>query len=386
MSEVSAHPAARATATTNGDEALEFSSRRLFSKDFVFTLLHDKLGDTLAVVLTLLMAGIIFFLDAALPDTTQNGAPSTSLLLEISTSLRKILTILLGLSVYFLLPRWIAHLFSSLKRNTVITSSRRGNTHYDDFLNHAVGRIDRRIWAVLGLIFVALFWIYRACRYSGGRPVWLEAGALLMYALAYYAFFMILIKFCLVLLSTKRLFDSFNVQVNPLHPDGAGGLGAIGRMLSRYVSILAAFALLISLGRVFSYYAHQQELILGRSEVWMFLAACALLPLFLWGWLWVPHKAMVQCRDSKLVTLAEEFLRAIPDKYPSPLIDTGMIKESTDRLAELKRPYELHELLKKTYPTWPISFPQVKSLVAIMSTPVITRFLPYAIDYLLGRQ
>jgi hypothetical protein len=265
----------------------------------------------------------------------------------------------------------------------VITSSRRENTHYEDFLNDAVERIDRRVWAVFGLIFVVLFWIYRAFTYSGKRPVWLEVGALLMYALTYYAFVVTLIKFCLALLSTNRLLVSFNIQVNPLHPDGAGGLGAIGRMLSRYVSVIVAFALLVALGRVFSYYAHRQELILGRSEVLMFSVACALLPLFLWGWLWIPHKAMVQCRDSKLMTLAEEFLRAIPDKYPSPPIDTAMIKESTDRLAELKRPYEL---LKETYPTWPISFRQVKSLVAIMSAPFITTLLPYAIDYLLGRK
>ncbi len=383
MNKVIDQPAALTTTSMNEDSALDLSSGRLFSKDFVLTLLHDKLGGTLAVILTVLLAGVVFFFDVALPYTSQSVAPSTSLLLEVSTSLRKIFTILLGLSVYLLLPSWIAYLFSSLKRNMVIASPRKEEFQYEDFLHDVVERIDRRIWAICGTIFVGLFWIYRAFRYSGKRPVWLEVGALMVYALAYYAFLITLIKICLALLSTYRLFGSFNIQVNPLHPDGAGGLGAIGRMLSRYVSITVAFALLVAAGRVFSYYAHQRELYLGRSEVWMFLVACAFIPLFLWGWLWVPHKAMVQCRDSKLMGLAEEFLRAIPNKYPSRPIDTAMMKESTDRLAELKRPYEL---LKETYPTWPISFRQVKSLVAIMSTPFITTLLPYAIDYLLGRK
>lgn len=386
MSKVSDQPATPVTVSTNEDSTLALSSGQLFSKDFVFTLLHDKLGYKLTVIFNVLLAGIVFFFDTALQYKTQNVAYSISPLLEVLTALRKILTVSLGLSVYFLLPGWIANLFNSLRKNMVIANSRRENFHYEDFLNKVVREIDRKLWAVCGLIFVVLFWIYRAFSYyhdfsySGKRPVWLEVVALIVYALAYYAFLVTLIKFCLVLFSTTRLFGLFDIQVNPLHPDGAGGLGAIGRILSRFVNATVAFALLASVGRLLSY-GRYRELHLGRSEVLMLLMASTLLPLFLWGWLWIPHKAMIQYRDSKLMILAKEFLRAVPDRYTSAPIDTVTIKESTDRLAELKKSYEL---LKETYPTWPMSFRRVNSLVALASTPFITTFLPPFIDYLRG--
>jgi hypothetical protein len=387
MSKVIDQPASPATNSANENSPLELSSGQLFSKDFVFTLLHNKLGSTLTVILNVLMAGMVFFFDTALQYKTQNVAHSISPLLEVLTALRKILTISLGLSVYFLLPRWIANLFNSLRKNMVIANTRKENFHYEDLLNKAIRIIDRKLWAVCGLIFVILFWIYRAFSYyrdfsySGKRPVWLEAVALIIYALTYYAFLVTLLKFCLVLFLTTRLFGLFDIQVKPLHPDGAGGLGSIGRILSRFVRATVAFALLASAGRLLSY-GRYGELHLGRSELLMLLMASTLLPLFLWGWLWVPHKAMIQYRDSKLMILAKEFLRAVPDNYPSTPIDTVTIKENTDRLAELKKSYEL---LKETYPTWPMSFRRVKSLIALASTPFITTFLPPFIDYLRGR-
>ncbi|HEX7999373.1 MAG TPA: hypothetical protein VF528_13385 [Pyrinomonadaceae bacterium] len=363
MSNVSDQPEASITTSTNEDSALALSGGQLVSKDLVFRLLHDKLGITVTVILNVLFAGFVFIADVLREEPAQRP-------LEALTSLRKLLIISFGLLVYFLLPRWIADLFNGLKSNKVIANSCSDNYDYDDFQNDVVKRIDRRIVFVLGLIFVAVFWIYRVITYSHKRSPWLEAAALIVvYAVPYYVYLVTLIKFCLALFSTKHLFNLFAVKVNPLHLDGVGGFRPIGRMLLRYAIVLAVFVSLATAGRVLSYHDQKFVIILWRSEVYMAVAACVLFPMFLWGWLWVPHKAMIEYRDSKLRKLDEELQRAEPEK-------------EAERLPEIKKQYEL---TKESYPTWPMSFRQVRKFFGLMIVPLITTLLTLIIQHLWAR-
>lgn len=363
------------------------SSERLVTQDPVFRLLHDKIGCKWSIILIVLLLSIVYFCESALLFKSPSTASSTSASLELLTALRKILTTSLGLFVYLRLPGWIAGLFNSLKHEDVIGESRDKILRYEDFLAKVVRKVDRKVWAVCGLVFIIAFWAwrifsyYRHSAYSSKRPFWLEAAALIVYGIPYYAFIVALIKFCVILFLTTRLFSLFNIQVNPLHPDGAGGFGAIGRLLSRFVMATVAFALLASAGRFLSY-ARYGYLHMGRTEVILLLMTGTVLPLFLWAWLWVPHKAMVKFRDRKLMILAEEFRRSIRDGHLATPADSVSIKLSTDRLAELKKSYEL---LKETYPVWPMSFGRMRSLVALTSAPLITTFFPQLIDYLRGR-
>ncbi len=339
------------------------SSDQLVTKDPVFRLLHKKFGAVATTSLNVLLAGLVFLADVLRKEPADRA-------LEVSTSLRKLLLISFGLSVYFLLPRWISALFNGLKSNRVIANSRSDGCDYYDFQNDAIRRIDSGIISVLALTFVVVFWIYRLLTYSHKRPLWLEATTLIVvYGVPYYAYLVTLIKFCLALFSTKRLFDLFDIKVNPLHLDGVGGFRPIGRILLRYAIVLTVFVSLATAGRVLSYRGNEFEFIPWRSEVYMAVAACMLFPLFIWGWLWVPHKAMIGYRDGKLGKLDQQLQRADPEN-------------EAERLSELKKHYEL---TKESYPTWPMSFRQVRKFFGLMTVPFITTLLTLVIQYLWTR-
>ena len=386
MHKVNNDPSTPVEIVATGGKVQMLQTERLFSNDPLFTFLHGKFGDALTVTINVLLAGIVFFGGAALNEGFFNKTyddsmdSSTALLLDVSTSLRKILLILLGLSAYFLFPRWVASLFNDLERNRVIGTSRTGEATYQHFLSRMVKTIDRKVWSAFGIATVIAFWLYRIIPFDGDeRPLWLEVAALIVYALVFYTFLPTLIKLCIVLFYTNRLFSLFHIKVNPLHPDTAGGLGPVRRMLTRFVIIFVAFGLLAATGMVSAYYRGTS--VFSRAETAMLIVGYISFPLLLWGWLLAPHKAMTEARDRKLLGLAEEFLRAIPDKDVAFTVETPLIKESTERLSEIKKQYEL---VRETHPTWPIRFRQVNKLIALASTPLITTLLPVVIQYLTG--
>lgn len=359
MSNISNHPEAAETTATNQERQLPLSSDQFVTQDPIFRLLHEKLGAPLTVILNILFAGLVFLADVLREAPAERP-------FEVLASVRKLLIISFGLSVYFLLPRWIADLFNGLRSNRVIGKSR-GNYNSDDFQNETVKRIDKRICSALGLTFVVVFWIHRILTYSHKRSLWLEVVALVfVYALPYYAYLVSIVKFCLALFSTKRLLDMFDVKVSPLHVDGVGGFRPMGRMLLRYAVVLAIFVSLATVGRVLSYHDHSLHVTLNRSEVYMAVAAFALFPMFLWGWLWVPHKAMIEYRDGKLGKLAEELQKVDGDK-------------EAELLAGRKEKYKV---AKESYPTWPMSFHQVRNFLGLTMTPLIATITTVVVQYL----
>jgi hypothetical protein len=134
--------------------------------------------------------------------------------------------------------------------------------------------------------------------------------------------------------------------------------------------IFVAFGLIVAMGIVSSFIRNGS--VFGRTETWLLLVGYTSFPLLVWGWLWTPHQAMREARDRKLLVIADEFLKASANP-PT--------KETTERLSGLKQQYEL---LRESYPTWPIRFGQVNRLVALASTPLITTALPTIVKVLTG--
>jgi hypothetical protein len=175
------------------------SNHQLVAKDPLFRLFHKNLGAAVTIILNVLLAALVFLADILRKEPSDRP-------LELLTSLRKLLLIPFGLSIYFLLPRWITALFNGLKINRVISKSRSADYDYDDFQKDAIRRIGGRMVSVSAFAFVVGFWIYRLLTYSHKRPLWLEVATLIVvYGLPYYAYLVTIIKFCLALFSTKRL-------------------------------------------------------------------------------------------------------------------------------------------------------------------------------------
>jgi hypothetical protein len=99
-----------------------------------------------------------------------------------------------------------------------------------------------------------------------------------------------------------------------------------------------------------------------------------LTPSLLIGWLVFPHRVMVRARDETLQPLADEFQQALMQSLSSVTHDTRTVVATTRRLAALKQHYDL---VRETFPTWPLEINTVSRLVV---TAILPAFLPLVIS------
>lgn len=363
----------------NEDTPLE---RKLYQHDPLLVLFRDKfhmnnswmiVGITVltAIVLLILptLAGPDFDLRSRSWDYTLRPLFQTAVLFPLIFLL------------YLILPKSIADLFNTLKANETIGEYRRNQGDsgaYKGLLQKLVSLADSGWWIGGVLLFIILYWVYRLVVIDPGlppsklEPLWLRVAILLVYSCIIYASFMSIIRSLAALLFTKKVFDTFTIQINPLHPDGSGGLGTVGQllMISTGVMITMGIAILVMnasflLGSTPAF-SQFEGIILATIYV-------ALVPAILVGWLWIPHKVMVEARDAILHEVAAQFQLTIQEMVSSPHNDIKSITTNTRRLSRLKARYEL---LKETFPLWPIEVVQIRRLVVLAILPAIGAILP----------
>jgi hypothetical protein len=183
-----------------------------------------------------------------------------------------------------------------------------------------------------------------------------------------YIEFLSLVRLLLALVFTNWLFYTFTILIKPLHPDGSGGLDALERLL--WISILTMFwdalflgTVIISIGK--SLFSPVEMVPLAAIYV-------ALTPSLLIGWLLFPHRVMVSAREEALQPLADEFQQTFMQSLSSTPRDTRAVVVGTRRLAALKQQYDL---VRDTFPTWPVEISAVSRLVVTVILPLILPLL-----------
>ena len=370
------------------------SAQQLYKHDPLLVLLRDRLrlsNGWIIVGAALLAGGDLFGLAALAGE--RFGLRDVLMGDELRALLQALVVVPIGFALYLWLPNTIADLFNTLKANGAIVErrpNRPGPRSYEDFLKKLIAWADSRWWVVGALMFVALYWLYRLlvtypAEFSKLSPAWRQpwlrvATLLFAHSPNLYAAFFIVVRLLVVLVFTNRLFVLFYIRVNPLHPDGCAGLGILGRMLTASVLIVTALGA-ASVGMNISLrsagihpLSRLESVILGASYV-------VLTPLLLIGWLASPHRAMKEARDATLQPLADEFQRAIAQAVPSAQDDAAAIKADTDRLSEIKRRYEL---LRDSFPIWPIRIQLLRSLVATAVLPLISSLIPLVSNAIVG--
>lgn len=296
------------------------------------------------------------------------------------------------LAVYLWVPNAIARLFNTLKDNGTIGERRLGEhgpESYEDFLNQLVAWTDNRLNVVVALMVVIAYLLDRflvafpatlSTPLLAGRPHWVVFVILLAFSPTAYAGVLSLLRLLVALIFTNRLFRLFHIRVNPLHPDGSGGLGTIGQMLT--VSVLIATALGLTATFIgILYLLVGLDLLSNYEPVSAGVLYLVFTPLALIGWLWSPHQAMINVRNAKLQPLADEFLQTVEQSTALSRDEIVAIKSTTDKLAELKRRYEL---LKAVFPVWPIDIGLLSRLVAVASIPLISGLISSLVNLVVG--
>jgi hypothetical protein len=255
-----------------------------------------------------------------------------------------------------------------------------GDTDYPILISQMVTNVNKRWWGAFALLLVALYWYYRlgmhiendfTLNISITYRLWVRLAYLLFYSPLIYGALLSIARFLVGLLYSQRLFRQFKLQVNPLNPDGAGGLSQVGMML--VFSVLVAILLGATSAGMMIFNIALGQNPLTRSETIAFgVLYLVFTPLLFAVWLWAPHQALLDARKEFLLPLAEEYLNTATQTIPAPDDTAEGIKVKTERLVEIKRQYEL---VRDTFPTWPLPDLTLKRLVTASSLPAISPLL-----------
>ncbi|GCF09237.1 hypothetical protein [Dictyobacter arantiisoli] len=274
--------------------------------------------------------------------------------------------------IYTLIPNAIVKLFNTLATNGVIGHARKdrpGGETYAAFKQQLVYWIDNSWWTVAITIVVVLYILTRLFlrelpAQNNPIPYPLRAIVIIAYAPLMFATGMSVIRLVIVLIFTNRLFYFFTLQIQPIHPDGSGGLGILESLLWLCVGMMLwVVTLLIAMILV--------QKLSGLSYAEMFLLGAiyiALIPTLLIGWLIFPHRMMVQARNEALQPLMVEYQHALIQSLSSGTQDTQSIAAETLHLETLKKRYDL---VYNLFPVWPLDTNTLSRAGATVIIPII---------------
>lgn len=374
----------------------ESLARKFYSHDLFLQFLRDRYRISSGWYATL-VAVLALFVLVILPAAF--GAPLNAQSTLVSL-IQGILIMPLGAVLYLQMPDILSSLFTSLWEKGIIGEFRsnageeaRLQGSYAQFLEELTATASQRRWLAVSLASVAGYWYYRLFTGVPGdttnlvpadQRIWLRLALLIVYSPVLFGATSSLAHLMIGLNYTQRLFRQFKMQVNPMNPDGAGGLGGLGRLLISSVLIATALGAAAA-GMIIANQSSGFNQLM-RVEV-IALGAIYLLytPVLFSVWLWAPHQALLEAREDALKPLADEYLRASNEVRPGIEESAEDIKAKTDRLVEIKRQYEL---IRDTFPTWPLPDRTIKNLVATSSlpalSPLLTGLLGSLIDLLLN--
>ncbi len=293
--------------------------------------------------------------------------------------------------IYISLPASILQLFEALKARGVIGEAREegsGRATYEDVLERLVDWQSCRWWTVSALLLVVGYLLYRFgiidVQVANNDPLWLRLPVAAIYSMTVYAVFLSVVRLLVGWVILNQTFSTFHIHLALWHPDGSAGLGILDEMLvkSTWLMLLMGMAIV----------AVHSSLLSGKPTIFSLTQALGLglvyvglIPILIFGWLWLSHKAFVEARDAALRPLGRRLQRELQVILGSPLDEGEKLKAKLDCLDEMKR---LYELTKEAYPLWPATVVQIRRfLIVIVSLstaiPVIT-FLVTIINSILA--
>lgn len=344
--------------------------------DPLFRWLDEKLGFAPSA-LALFMASVTF---AALAvELYLVGTPLSQLVPIVS--FQALVIFPLAIILYFAVPVFLARPFSGLEKNNSISDpfDAEGDA-YEPFRRQMVKSMNHVAWRILALLVIAYYWYYRLFLNVPSDPsrllpdefrVWMRIVLLVLYSPLIYMGMVTIARLVLGLHRIGVFFNSFKIKINPMDPDGSGGLGFVGAML--ITSALIATALGAgAAGLVYVNIAAGNHP-LGRIEIIILgLLYLILTPLLFYSLMWSPHRAMLRAREDALKPLANEYERAFSQERQHRKIKADALKSKTDHLVEIKRQYEL---IHDSFPLWPLRVGSLRSLLATSVLPAVSTLL-----------
>jgi hypothetical protein len=164
-----------------------------------------------------------------------------------------------------------------------------------------------------------------------------------------------------------RILRTLPVTIQPLHPDGCGGLWIVGRMFSLTLNAAAGLGI-IAVGLVLLW-DETTVSIVRRPEPYLLAGLyVGLLPLAFLNLLWRPHQLMANRRTELLRPLAKALLRAFSNPESYSIDDVRQVNARTECLSEIVRQ---HSILDALCPVWPLHVRRLRAVALTAVLPLI---------------
>ena len=316
-----------------------------------------------AAIYLFLVGGILGYL------RTQSGIVGT--LDDRATLLTSFIVQPVIVGYYLWLPSKTWEMFKTLDETKVIPADS-GSGQYSSFVSVTASKSNNRLISVIlvGVGIGVTIWIYFIIQQFGTDwaahlrwPVLLfdiPAAFLTMYAVAYTVWRILVIQWGL-----DKLYGNFEINVQPLHQDGAGGLAAVGNLVGSYLYCIVVVALFAIAMGITSYIEQ------GFLPLYIILIFISL-PIFTCVVFFLPlrssHRAMRNSRNEVLENLSNKFEAIKVGLYSDEELPS---KEELNKVGVL---IDSYSQVQRIYPTWPINTFVLRSFGATLlgsSLPLI---------------
>jgi hypothetical protein len=263
---------------------------------------------------------------------------------------------------FFWLPQGIFGAINGLRKNKVLVISYHKGPKDRDTLTEFVNRFARSyshpIWLVVSffvlVVFMGFIYVPNQAQYAEWTTtdLFVFVSAQLAHAVTVYILFLVVVRASVAVVWFNLLFKRFEVDVNYLHPDRAGGIFPFGRLLVKAGYLIGIYGFTVL---VWSFDAEYSRGVLS------FTIPPEVIPMIIIYFLFAPTLFFVSLNSAHLAMKKErdKFILNISKQYENRMQCLDLALEKSD-LIEAKSNTEVLEQLKKMYnialdyPAWPL--------------------------------
>lgn len=346
-------------------------AQQLYRRDPLYRVLNDRLhlGPTkiaLSIAILTCTALSIELLLAKMPLSD----------LVLMVSFQAFVIFPLAVVLYYAVPDFLAKPFMVLEKNGSVGAKIDDRVEsYGTFREKMISAVNNFVWFGLALLMIVYYWYYRLFTVvpsdpSQSLPVeirdWMRIALLVLYSPLLYMGVVTLGRILIGLIFIGRFFQSFKLRINPMSPDGLGGIGFVGQMLVASALIATAIGAAAA-GLVYVNLIAGHDPLKRLEIIILGLLYLILTPLLFYSLMWSPHQALLRARESALKPLSDEYQRVAMAEAGQKNIDA--VKSKTDHLVEIKRQYEL---IRDLFPVWPLNTISLRNLLATSILPAVS--------------
>jgi hypothetical protein len=198
----------------------------------------------------------------------------------------------------------------------------------------------------------------------------------------FFAFFSI-IRIGQFILLLRYFFSQISIDIKSLHPDGCGGVRALGGFSVKLGYVLGAVGTSVILTAYLQSYLLGDKL--GDYFIWspaiilfiVLYSICA--PVVFFAPVGTAHKAMQGAKERELLRISGQFdldyrnmMKFLPGK-------TRSIKTELEKIEQLKRLYKIVD----SFPVWPFNYQNILRFILCVLGPFLFSVLPAILGLIL---